>query len=161
MPAPTFTYAYEPATKPRDWIRIEIQDTDSKAPLLADQEIEFCIIQEIGATSASEPDMLRAAARALEVLSRRWAAQADTVIGSLHALYSKTAVVYAQRATELRVRAAGMHAFFVGGQSEEGKFHLEALPDRVDPSFTRSQFLNPWRATPFGPGPVFLREGPI
>jgi len=163
MPAPTFTYEFAPASIARDFIRCEIQDTDIKAPLLADQEIESFIILEAGPgfTIPEEIDLLRAAAKALEVLARRFAAQADTVIGSLHSTYSRTAKVYDERAKDLRKRVSGMHAPFVGGQSESGKAALALNEDRVQDAFTRKQFTNPWRGSPTGPGPVIPGEGPL
>jgi len=90
-----------------------------------------------------------------------FAAQADTVIGSLHSTYSRTAKIYDERAKDLRKRVSGMHAPFIGGQSESSKASLELDEDRVKPAFARKQFISPWRGSPQGPGPVIPGEGPL
>jgi hypothetical protein len=153
-----FSYSGDPASSLRDAIRFEIQDTDPQAPLLTDPEVQFCINQEATGDPPSQGEMLAAAARGLEALSRRFAAQADTKVGSLETTYSKMAKGFAERAAELRRKAAGMGAPFWGGRSESEKNARAENPDRVQPAFTRDQFTTPWRGTPGGgPGPV--REG--
>src|ERR1700744_628209 len=104
----------EPGGTPKDEVRFEIQDTNEKAPLLEDGEISFAL-------SIEGEVVLAAAARCCEVLSRRFAAQADTSGGSIKATYSKQAAGYAERAKELRERSQGMHAPFAGGISRSEK----------------------------------------
>lgn len=157
----TFSYSGDPNASRQDWVRFEIQDTDPNAQLLTDAEIRFCVAEEADANRPSQAEMLSAAARALEVLARKFAAQADETIGSLKINYSASAKGHRERAMELRVRAAGMHSVIWGGHSESQKEAEATSLDRVQPAFTRNQFTNPWKGAPQGPGPVRPGEGPV
>lgn len=139
----TYSYSGDPAASDQDAVRFEIQDTDPNAPLLQDEEIAFTLDNEAGPEGDRTPaGMLSAAARCCEALSRRFAMQADTVVGSLQTTYSKMAENYAERASELRERAIGMGVPFVGGQSWSAKAASRDDPDRVQPHFQRGQFRN-------------------
>ena len=141
----SFSYSGNPLSSPLDWVRFEIQDTDPKAPLLTDGEVLFCIEQEApeGVKVASDTELLAAAARALEALARRFAAQADTQVGSLRTLYSRSAEVYAKRSADLRNRIAGMRPVFIGGLSRSERDNIHHDLDRVQSLFRRGQFVNP------------------
>ena len=139
-----FTYSGNPEASSKDTVRFYVQDTVAKAPLLQDAEIQFAITVEAGA----EPDsrgLLAAAALCCETLAVRYAAQPDTLIGSLQVTGSKAAAVFSERAVELRGRAQGSGLPFVGGQSRSEKQALREDPDRVQPRFRRDQFRVPWR----------------
>jgi hypothetical protein len=127
-----------------DAVRFEIQDTVAGSPLLTNAEIEFALTRKETVVAASAECCL--------VLSRRFAAQADTALGSLKVTYSKQAEVYATRAKELLSYAQGAHAPFAGGTSLADKQARAQKPDRVQPRFTRDQFSRPSsNRDPFAP----------
>lgn len=139
-----WTYSQNPGASSKDAVRFYVQDTVAKAPLLQDAEIQFAITVEAG----SEPDargLLAAAALCCETLATRYAAQPDTLIGSLQITGSKAAAVFAERAADLRGRAQGAGVPFAGGQTHSGKHALRSDPNRVQPAFRRDQFRMPWR----------------
>lgn len=140
-----FSYS-DPSSSVLDAVRFEIQDTNSKSPLLQNAEIEYAIAQEAPADKPSEGEVLSAAARCMEALARLFSAQADTELGSLKVTYTKQAKGYREAANELRARAAGLHAPWTGGTSESEKREREAEPDRVQHQFARKQFENPYGA---------------
>lgn len=139
-----YSYSGNPGASVLDAVRFEVQDTNSEAPLLQDEEIEYTITQEAPGTPPSEGEVLSAAARCLETLARLFSAQADTQVGSLQVTYSKQALGYAAQAKSLRLRAQGMHAPWAGGQSESEKQSRREEIDRVQPMFVRRQFGNPY-----------------
>jgi hypothetical protein len=115
--------------------------------LLQDAEIQYSILQESGALpdgGYTAAQILSAAAHCCEALVRRFGMQADTVTGSLRVTYSKQADQFATRAKELRARAQGMQGPYVGGLSRSDKLGILQDTDRVQPSFTRDEFNNPW-----------------
>lgn len=139
----TYSYTGDPAARDTDAVRFEIQDTDATAPLLQDEELSFALTVEAGATlPRTQQGIFSAAARCCEVLARRFAAQADTTVGSLKTDYSTAAKNYADRAAELREKAIGMSAPYVGGQSQSEKDATAADPDRIQSVFSRDQFGN-------------------
>jgi hypothetical protein len=140
----SWTYEGDPRKNVRDAVRWEVQDTNEKAQQLQDQEILYAIEQEAGAVPPSQGEVLSAAARCMEAISRKWAAQADTELGSLKVDSTKRSKEYAARAKELRNRAVGLHAPFAGGQSENEKEKRRTESDRVQPRFQRGQFHSPY-----------------
>lgn len=133
-----WTYSGNPAASHKDYVRFEIQDTETIAPLLQDEEIEHAIAQEAG----PEPDehgLLSASARCAEVIGRYFSRRVDVVEGSLEQVFSKMAKEYRALAKELRVRAQGASAPFAGGQSRSAKRALRQDLDRVQPTFRRGQ----------------------
>lgn len=160
-----WTYSGDPSAADKDAVRFEIQDTTESSPLLQDAEVEWAILSETTVaagvpTTMTIGNVYRAAARCLEVLSRLFAAQADTQIGSLKATYSKQSQVYSQRATDLRLKAQGMNAPYVGGLSETEKRGFQQDTDLVQPSFTRREFDNPWASRQAGLDPQAEDFGP-
>lgn len=153
-----FSYSGSPVNSVLDAVRFEIQDTNSKSPLLQNGEIEYAISKEAPNDPPSEGEVLSAAARCMEVLTRLFSAQADTELGSLKVTYTKQAAGYAKQAEKLRLRAQGMHAPFAGGLSESERQQREADTDRVQPAFARKQFRNPYGAGTL-PGGVRPGEG--
>jgi hypothetical protein len=136
-----FSYSGDPSSSDKDAVRFEIQDTDSSAPLLQDEEINWTLDDEAGDQLPRTPaGVFSAAARCCEALSRRFAMQADTVVGSLTTTYSRMAENYAERAKELRAKATGLGVPYVGGQSWSEKAASRADPDRVQPRFRRGEF---------------------
>ena len=145
-----FTYG-NPATHVFWAVRFELQDTDEKAPLLQDEEVEWAIVREAtvsptaASSTATENEVLRSAARCMEVLARKFRAQADTVFGSLRTDYTKQAKGYDDQAKELRNRAAGGNAPWSGGLSESEREKRESETDAIPPGFTRKQFDIPYK----------------
>jgi hypothetical protein len=152
-----WTYSANPAANSKDAVRWEIQDTEEAKPLLQDAEIEYAIAQEAGATPDAR-GLLSAAARCCEVISRKFSAQADTDVGSLVTTYSKAAQGYAALAKQLRGRAQGAGALFVGGQSRSQKQALREDRDKVQPIFRRRQFEESHKLTGIEPFPGVLQE---
>lgn len=137
----------DPGASDKDAVRFEIQDTDPSAALLQDGEITYALTVEAGTdTPRSQQGIFAAAARCCEALSRRFAMQADTVVGSLQTDYSAMAKNYADRAQELRVKASSAHMPYAGGLSLAEKEAAREDPDRVQPFFGRDQFRTPYRS---------------
>lgn len=146
----TWTYAGDPSVSDIAAVRFEIQDTNGNAPLLADAEVAYAILQETGQAASIDGVVLidgplyAAAARCCEVLARNLAMQADTETGTLKQTYSTAAQTYALRAAELRAKASGYNAPYAGGQSWSEKESWRQNPDTVNPSFRRDEWSNPY-----------------
>lgn len=138
----TFTYI-DPALNTRDAVRCEIQDINPNAPLLEDAEIDFAIEQETNSESPTSNEVLSAAARCMEILSRRFAALADRQAGTLKLTSTKRATIYAQRAAELRERTQEYHAPYAGGINRAEKRAQAQNPNRQGSIFRLKQFQNP------------------
>ncbi len=150
-----WTYTGNPALSPLDAVRFEVQDTNEAAQLLTDEEVVYVIDQESGErTPYTEKQIIRAAARCLEVLDRKFAARADTVEGSLRVTYSKQAKQYAERAKELRKRAAGMNAPWTGGTTASEREARENNTSEVPALFRKGQFNIPYQGPQAMPWPV-------
>lgn len=143
-------YGGDPSASDVNAVRFEMGDTDPYAPLLTDQEVDWAILQETGVAAnpntavITGANLLRAAARCMLSLARKFAAQADSEIGSLKLNYSKMADQYAKRAQELFAKAAGLNVPYAGGMSISEKEGFAQDSDAVQPAFTRDQFDNPW-----------------
>ena len=94
----TFTYV-GPATSDRDKVRFLIQDTDSNAPHMTDEEIQWLITEWA--------DVYDAAANAADILAGSYAHKADysKSVGdlSLNATFSTQSQRFAALATSLRL----------------------------------------------------------
>ncbi|MGH3265164.1 MAG: hypothetical protein ACRDNS_24585 [Trebonia sp.] len=144
-----WNYSGDPSSADRDAVRFEIGDTVASAPLLADAEIEWCILNETGQAAAlpavlDMQQVFYAAARCMEALSGQFAAQADTQVGQLRLTYSSQAKNYVARAKQLRDRAAGMSGPYAGGQSISEKQAARDNTDLPQPMFRRREWTNPF-----------------
>lgn len=148
----TWSYSGNPMATVGDAVRFEIQDVFSTAPLVQDEEITWVLSQETDGTPYSMNDIWRAAAHVCETLVRRFSMQADSELGSLKLTYSKQALGFDARAKDLRLRAQGTAAPFVGGQSISDKRARASDQDAVEPAFHRGQFDNPWAGESQGYG---------
>jgi hypothetical protein len=131
-----FSYSGDPSTSPKDAVRFEITDTVEESAFLKDAEIEYSLRVEAG----EEPDargVLCASARCAEVIARSIGKQADEIVGSLGATYSKTQ--YQKLAKELRKRAQGLGAPRMPAISRSEKRRLRQDRERVQPLFRRDQ----------------------
>lgn len=135
----TFTYSGDPSDSDQDAVRFEIQDIDTTAPLIQDEEIAYALAQE--------STVLAASARCCEALARRFAAKADLQVVSgddqVKRTYSVMAQTFAERAKDLRSRAQGMGLPWHGGGSLSRKDGLRSDTDRVQSTFRRGEFDSP------------------
>jgi hypothetical protein len=101
----TFTYV-GPATSDRDKVRFLIQDTDSTAPHMTDEEINWLI--------SEWADVYDAAANAADVLAGQYAHKSDysKSVGdlSLHENFSHQSMRFAALATSLRLNRMRRYA---------------------------------------------------
>lgn len=118
-------------------VRLEIDDVDPDDQKFQDEELEHFI--------GVERNLWGAAARAAEVLSRRYLAHADVVsLGrNLRIESSKRATQYAEVAKALRAKSLGTVLPWVGGRSIDEKLAARADADAVQPLFTKHMFGNP------------------
>ena len=138
----SWTYTGDPAANEKDAVRFEIPDTDESVKLVSDQEIAYALTQESG--------VIGAAAHCCEQLARRFSMQADVSTGDIKLTYSAQAENLADRAKELRLKAAGAHPPYSGNQSRANKERMAEDEDRVPASFERRQFDNPYNAGDVG-----------
>lgn len=129
----TWTYSTaDLATSEKDQIRLEIQDTDSTAPLLQDEEITRVI--------AVEANFWGSCARCCEMVARLLLRKADVRIGrgGTSVMYATAAKQYEQMAQAFRKRAIGMNPPWAGGTSKSAKSSLAQDTDSVQPIFTKT-----------------------
>lgn len=138
----SFTYNGTPGANVLEAVRYEMQDINPAAPLLEDAEVEYAITVEAPNAPPSTNEILSAAARCMEVLSRRFAAIADRSSGTLKIASSKRATIYAERAVDLRERSQEYHAPYAGGISRSEKRAQAQNPDREGSMFRLRQFQN-------------------
>jgi len=133
----TWTYSTTLATE-KDQIRLEIQDTDTTAQLLQDEEITYLV--------TVEQNFWGAASRCCEIISRNFLRKADVRIGrgGTTLTYSVAAKQYADMATAFRKRANAMNAPWSGGRSVDDKNTLASDDSLVQPIFTKTEFSDPW-----------------
>jgi len=134
----TWTYDGDPSANDRDWVRFEIQDTDSTDQLLTDEEIAG-LITDRGSKEA-------AAVAAAEALAARFARQVDKAVGDLRLSLSQRSKAYYKLAADLRRKLALRTGKpLAGGLSKSRKETVESDPDRVVPSARKDQFRFPGR----------------
>lgn len=123
-------------TSELDQIRLEIQDNDSTAQLLQDDEIEYLLTQEA--------TFWGTCARCCEVIARGFLRKADVRIGrgGTTITYSTQAKQYQEMAAAFRKRAIAMHAPWTGGTSKSDKASLAQDTDAVQPIFTKEMQNN-------------------
>jgi hypothetical protein len=139
-----WTYSGDPQNSTLDAVRFEMQDTNEDAQLLQDEEIQYALTVE-GVNSpenSNQYEVLEAGAHCMEALGRRFAALADRQSGTLKIGSTKRAIVYAERAAELRLRAQELHAPYAGGISRSEKRAQASNPNREGSMFRLHQFQN-------------------
>ena len=131
----TWSYSGSPGDSDLDAVRFLSQLTDSADERLSDEEIEWILTKE--------DTNVGAAARCCEVLSVKYASEADVTVGSAGEFKIKASQLssqFAVRASTLR-REAAKHAYpWTASISVAEKDAQEADTDRVEPAFTRDQF---------------------
>jgi hypothetical protein len=139
-----WSYSGDPSSSVRDAVRFEIQDTNPKAHLLENEEIDYAVTQEAPSETPSQSEVLSAAARCMEALARLFRMQADTEVGSLRVEYAKQAAGYDEQAVKTRLRAQGLHAPWAGGLSRAEKEAWRDDTNLTQPAFRKHLFHNPW-----------------
>ena len=133
-------WTYDPTritSSPVYAIRAEIQDTDPRNWLLADEEIEWALSQE--------RNFWAGAARCAEMIARGFLRRQDVKLGrALTIAYTKAAEQWFAMAVTLRRKSLGTVAPFVGGMSKTVKFTYQQDTDLVQGTFTRTMQQNPW-----------------
>lgn len=134
----TFTYdAAQLASSELFQVRLEIDDTDSADAKFQDEELAYFI--------SRERNLWGAAARAAEILSRKYLGKADVVqLGrNLRIEYAKRATQYADVAKALRAKSNATVLPFVGGTSISEKTDARNDTGTVQPLFTKKMHENP------------------
>lgn len=133
----TWTYTLGTiATVEKDQIRLEVGDTDTNRQLLQDEEIAQAILVE--------GNFWLATARCAEMISRLMLSKVDVKLGrAMQVTYTLAAQQYKEMAKELRKKALGTHAPWVGGMSVSDKKTYEEDTDLIQPAFARSMLSNP------------------
>ena len=128
------TWAYSTAlTAAKDKVRFYIQDTDTTEQLLQDEEITFLLAEKAN-------NVLQTSALGAEVIARKFAREATITVGDTRVEWSRRAELYWSLAQDLRTRNVAV-APFVGGISKDTKQTYEDDSDRVQPLFTKDQFV--------------------
>lgn len=94
-----FSYSGDPSTSIRDRVRFELADTAKNAPILDDEEIDYCIAQE--------PSTEGAIAKAAESITAKFRRQVNVRVGQLSLDYQARAQQYEALATQWRQVAKG------------------------------------------------------
>lgn len=124
-----WTYT-DPASIPKDAVRLAIGDTDENAPLLFDQEIAALLAMSSNNVSAT-------CLTAVEAIIAKLSRLCDQSVGSVSASYSQQRDGYMQLRANLKLRSAyGGGVPFAGGQSRVDNYIAERDPNRVRPLFT-------------------------
>lgn len=133
----TWTYTLGTiATVEKDQIRLEVGDTDTNRQLLQDEEIAQAI--------PVEGNFWLATARCAEMISRLMLSKVDVKLGrAMQVTYTLAAQQYKEMAKELRKKALGTRAPWVGGMSVSDKETYEEDTDLIQPAFARSMLSNP------------------
>lgn len=126
-----------------DSVRSLIQDTDTNAQLLQDEEIGFYLEQ-------ASDDIYMAAAICCDTLAMKFTRYGDTSIdnGGIDANFTEVAEGYRTMAGRMRALSrkysvGGIGMPVAGGISRSGMKNVYQNTDRVDPAFRQRQFRNP------------------
>jgi len=122
-----------PLADTKDQVRFLVQDTDSTAPLIQDEEIVWQLMEF--------PNVRRAAAEVASQIALKFARTPDIKDGDTTVSYSQRATQYAALARTLKREATLLAAVpYAGGISIADKQTGEADTDRVRPAFSRELF---------------------
>ncbi len=134
----TFSYSGNPSSSDRDQVRFLIADTNSAAPILQDEEIDYLL--------ATETSVARAALAAAEEVLSRFARQVDKTVGPTQISASQRHAQYKDTVARLRKNLRKGAMPYAGGISVSDKQSGEADPDRVQPAFSRNLHSYPENA---------------
>jgi hypothetical protein len=138
----SWNYSHNPSNSAKDEVRFLIGDTNSKDPLLHDEEIEYLL-------KKYNNYPLNAAQRGCEMVVAKFSRLADETVGSVSKSFSQKATAYRNLGNDLRLRI-GIEGSkpYAGGISVSDKEMNNLNTDLVNPEFTKHQFENtqvaPW-----------------
>jgi hypothetical protein len=127
----------DPTKNAKDAVRLLIGDTNSKDPLLYDNEIQYFLAQYSGS-------VLQTAIRCLESVMTKFSRMADESVGSVKINYSQRAKGAMVAMDQMRRRLAidGDLSAYAGGLSQADKQATTANTDRVKPDFSKHMMEN-------------------
>ena len=131
----SWSYSGNPGASDLDEVRFRAQLTDSSDERISDEEIAFILTKE--------STNIGAAAFCCELLSVKYASEADVTIGAdgeFKIKASQLSAQFAARASALRKEAAKYASPWAASISVSEKTEQEERTDRVEPAFTRDQF---------------------
>ena len=131
-----WTYSGNPASSALDEVRFLTADTDStKAWTLADDEINYAITLHSGASPTIGNNFLAAAVCAETIVAKLKSVPASKSVGDLSLSWGQQFQFYADRAYQLRQRAALKGVVpYISGTSRSEKQDADAEEDRVQPA---------------------------
>lgn len=107
-----FSYSGDPSTSPKDRVRFELADTAKNAPILSDEEIDFCITQESTIEGAI--------AKGAETITAKFRRQVNVRVGQLSLDYQARAQQYEALALQWRQVAKGANNSMPTSVATEG-----------------------------------------
>ena len=130
----SWSYSGNPLSSPKDEVRFLIGDTNSAAPEIQDEEINYVLTLTYGTVTAQWPATgnYLPAARCVDSILGKYATLTDKAVGDLHISYGQRLKNFQALSTKLRSRAAlaGVPVY-AGGTSLSEKIALASNPDRV------------------------------
>ena len=138
----SWSYSFNPASSAKDELRFRVGDTNSKDPLLHDEEINFLL-------KKYNNFVLNAALEACETIISKFSRLADETVGSVSKSFSQKAQAYFKTMEMIRTRIALDGARpYAGGISVSDKQTNQQNTDLTKPVFEKHQFENqqmaPW-----------------
>ena len=139
----SWTYSENPASSKKDQVRFLIGDTDSKDPLLSNEEITYIL-------SLYNNAPMNAAIRCCETIVSKFSRLADETVGQVSVKYSQIAQTFMKTTMPmLRARLAMEDSsIYAGGISNVDKQNNIQDRDRVRPDFSKHMMENysiaPW-----------------
>ena len=138
----SWNYSHNPKNSAKDEVRFLIGDTNSKDPLLQDEEINYLL-------ERYNNYPMNASIEACEMVVSKFSRQADESVGGVSKSFSQKATAYLKLRDMLRTRMAINGARpYAGGISVSDKQKNDQNSDLAPPTFTKHQFENkqvaPW-----------------
>jgi hypothetical protein len=138
----SWNYSFNPESSAKDEVRFLVGDTNSKQPLLQDEEITYLL-------NKYNNYPLNASVRACEMIIAKFSRMADETVGSVSKSFSQMATAYFKTMEMLRTRIGLEGARpYAGGISKSDKQINRQNEDLVEPDFKKHQFENeqlaPW-----------------
>lgn len=138
----TWLYSFNPGYSAKDQVRFLIGDTDSKDPLLQDEEILWVLTQYNNSP-------MNAAIRCCESIVAKFSRLANESVGQVRIDFKQKAEGYTKMMTILKGRLATEDAApYAGGISVSDKQANVQNTDRVKPDFRKHMMENeqiaPW-----------------
>jgi len=130
----TWSYSGDPSTSDIDAVRFEMGDTLIEDQQFQNEEIQHIINESGGIYSA--------AVRCCEILTLKYARQADVQLGPQKIYASQRSLAYKDLAARMRARLVGSNPPYAGGLSRGEKLSDQANTNLVRPVFSRELMDN-------------------